>query len=468
MALACGLLAIAGSARAEDEKAKAPAPVDPYARDPKAPVPPPGKARGWEIPPAESHRPEVIWIRRNTARGIQYTMMTAFAPLEGAQWLTRRFQIVKRVEDILYFGSEERSYGFLPFVSFQSGFGGGGGANLFHKDLFGHRERLAAKASVGRGNERLVQLSLDIPSMAGTGLYLEGLARYEQSNLFFYGIGNGSEALPMPGVLSDPRETAIETKFRQKRSLAMVSTGRHFGRQGRRLRLGVSAIYNRRAFQGASAEGDRSIDEVYDTSKLAAFDEGEDILELTAELRLDTRDLGGKTGSGLLLDSFVGGAPSRDGNQFLHYGLETSYFLTLFRQTRVLMLRLMHEGVEPRAGEVPFTELPRLGGVSRLRGYRADRFRDELSTVATLEYRYPIHHLVSGVLFGEAGKVARTYDELVAAGLSDNWKPAAGFGFLVHTLADVKFRLEISYGESLEVFFSTDALAAFRDRRRRL
>ena len=166
-----------------------------------------------------------------------------------------------------------------------------------------------------------------------------------------------------------------------------------------------------------------------------------------------------------MVDAFVGGAPSLDGNLFLHYGVEASYFVTLFRERRVLILRAMLEGVAGDEAAIPFTELPRLGGSSRLRGYRLDRFRDELAALATIEYRYPIHHLASGLFFVDVGKVGRTYDDLASR---DNWQPGFGGGFIVHTLEELKFRLDIAYGEGLEIFFSTDALAAFRSRRREL
>ena len=134
---------------AESAPSNTTAPVDPYARDPKAPIPQPGDARGWDIRPSEGHRPEIRWIKHNTTQGVKYTMMTVVAPLEGALWLTRKLAIVRRVENVLYLGSAERRYGILPTASFQTGFGIGLGATAFHKDMFGNRERLAAKLNYG-------------------------------------------------------------------------------------------------------------------------------------------------------------------------------------------------------------------------------------------------------------------------------------------------------------------------------
>jgi len=437
------------------------------ASDSNAPVPMPENARGWAVRPAKSYRRETQWLKKKSKHGVQYTLQTVFAPFESALWLNRRFAIVRRVEDVLYLGSDERTYGILPSIGFQSGFGAAIGANVFHKSVLGNRERMAAKVSYGGRFDHLLQLSLDAPQIYDGRFYVEGAFRREgKSELSFYGIGNASEPPPEGSEPVDPRLYSVETRYRQERWLGVLAAGAHFGGPGRRLRAGLSLVYNDRAFYGDAPDED--LDEVFDPNLVVGFQGGEDILELTADLIIDTRDFAGATSSGGLVDAFFGGAPSRDGNEFLHYGVEASYFVTVFRRARVIMARVVLEGVEGNEESIPFTELPRLGGVSRLRGYPQDRYRDDLALVGTLEYQYPIHHTLSGMFFVEAGKVAKTYDELVGHGITDYWHPSFGGGVVVHTLTDVSFRLDLSYGGGFEVFFSSDALAAFRDRRREM
>jgi hemolysin activation/secretion protein len=118
--------------------------------------------------------------------------------------------------------------------------------------------------------------------------------------------------------------------------------------------------------------------------------------------------------------------------------------------------------VHSPVGELPFTELPRLGGPFRLRGYRLDTFRDNLAALATIEYRYPIHQNVTGNLFVDVGRVARNYADLISPRM-DPWHVGMGGGFRFSIGDRLVFRVDLSYGDSFVVFFSTDPLQAFTD-----
>jgi outer membrane protein assembly factor BamA len=449
----------------ESETETEPSPVDPYARDPNAPVPRADRARGWAVRPRHGYNEAVAWAKHAGRRGAQFSLEMALAPIEGALRLDERFQLVKRVENLLY--NDERSAGVVPSLSYVSGFGPVFGANAFHKDLFGDGERVALKVSYGGLYNQLYQLTVDLPSLIDGRFYFEGLARYEgKAELYFSGIGDPPSVDPMPGVLLDPRAGSVETRYAQRRGLGVLAAGRNFGWHGAHLRAGASFVYNVREFDALDADDDDlSTPDAYDTAALPAFDDGVDTLEITADATLDTRDAAGATGSGWVVDAFAGGAPSLDGNPYLHYGVEATWYRTLFRSRRVIVLRAMHEGVDGDETQIPFTELPRLGGPARLRGYRLDRFRDELAFVGTVEYRYPIHYYASGAFFFDVGTVAQTYRGLLDG---DGWRPGGGAGIVVHTLHDVALRIDVSYGESFELFVTTDALAAFTGRTREL
>ena len=103
-----------------------------------------------------------------------------------------------------------------------------------------------------------------------------------------------------------------------------------------------------------------------------------------------------------------------------------------------------------------------------MRGYRTDRFRDKLATTATVEYHWPIHELITGELFVETAKVGRTYDALLGAGLSDDWHVGYGGGLIIHTTNRIRLRVDIAYGEALQLYISTDVLDAFRKREREM
>lgn len=62
-------------------------------------------------------------------------------------------------------------------------------------------------------------------------------------------------------------------------------------------------------------------------------------------------------------------------------------------------------------GEVPFRELPRLGGPNIMRGYFMGRFRDRQLWSTQAEYRYNIGRFLLGAAFVSAGGVAPTVSD---------------------------------------------------------
>jgi outer membrane protein assembly factor BamA len=96
-----------------------------------------------------------------------------------------------------------------------------------------------------------------------------------------------------------------------------------------------------------------------------------------------------------------------------------------------------------------------------LRGYPLDRFRDRQTAVATAEYHYPIHQYVAGALFVDAGRAATDFPSLLDF---DVWRVGWGAGVIVRSKRTLLFSLEVAYGESLNVYFTTDPLRAFAGR----
>jgi outer membrane translocation and assembly module TamA len=146
---------------------------------------------------------------------------------------------------------------------------------------------------------------------------------------------------------------------------------------------------------------------------------------------------------------------------FLHHGVEATGYFDLYAGSRVLVLRGVVEGVEGKTENIPFSELPRLGGPSRLRGYPLDRFRDEKAVVGTVEYHYPIHQYVAGALYADVGRVAESYDELFEGG---GWNTGFGAGFIFRSRDNVVFTFDVAYGDGVQFHFTTDPLRAFADR----
>jgi hypothetical protein len=174
---------------------------------------------------------------------------------------------------------------------------------------------------------------------------------------------------------------------------------------------------------GASAPGDLSagsvpIDAVYDPMALVGFG-GVRLLYSELELRFDDRgratDLEPTAlyAVGSLAAVFAGRSHRLGGGpDYWRYGIDLQHFFRLADGPRVLALRLRGEGVSGTLAQVPFTELPQLGGADDLRGYPADRFRDRVLTVGSAEYEWDLSGLLSASVYVDAGRVFGSLDDL--------------------------------------------------------
>jgi outer membrane protein assembly factor BamA len=94
-------------------------------------------------------------------------------------------------------------------------------------------------------------------------------------------------------------------------------------------------------------------------------------------------------------------------SRFWRYGADLRRHIDLYRGDRVVVLGAAFDGVAGDITEVPFVDLPTLGGKHRLRGYAGGRFRDRLAAVTSAEYRYPVSRNALGFLAVDAGRVWR-------------------------------------------------------------
>ncbi len=424
------------------------------------------QARGFSRAAGIETQEVLLVLPRMLASVPRVAMRTAFYPLQLLSSAMDRYAIVEHTEDLLY--NDARTAAIFPYAMYQSVFGYTVGLNAFHDDLFGHQESIKAKARYGGLYFQGYQLSFEADRLGGSRFWLEARARYEKNpRLIFRGIGDEG-VVPENGILARPTDAAASTRYNQERVLALMRLGYTGGQAGRLVKTGLTAIFNHRVF-GPSEHGsdsDVSIETVYDTAQLTGFEPGVDLLELQWNLVLDFRNREARPSSGVYFEAFVGGAPPQGDFQYAHYGLEGTVFIDLFRGSRVLVLRAALEGIYGDDQEIPFSELSRLGGPHRLRGYILERFRDKLSAMATAEYRYPVHEYVAGHLFVDLGRVAKDFDRL----FSDRaWRVGYGGGIIVGTLDSQYLKFDLSYGDDgFQFFVSTDPLAAFTDRSKQL
>jgi outer membrane translocation and assembly module TamA len=218
----------------------------------------------------------------------------------------------------------------------------------------------------------------------------------------------------------------------------------------------------------AGAGGAASIGNQYMVDQVTGFD-GYRSAYGELELRWDTRRTKHESeprsnfSTGGLISVFAGRSHGLDGTvDFYRYGADAQRFLWLAQGPRVLVARVHVEGVTGSLDEVPFHELPRLGGKDLLRGYGADRFRDRLGVVGSLEYRWDLAKVVSAAAFVDAGRVYRSPGDV---GLEDL---RVGYGVSLEAHSDNNYLARVSLSSSIDggVFldFSLDPVVAVAGR----
>jgi hypothetical protein len=413
---------------------------------------------GAPVPGAESGRTdggdaEGDSVLRRGARGVLFVprlaITVALSPIRLGAWAYDRYHLV----DLYYrvFFNDAMTIGLVPTAAFESGFGLSAGARFVDRDVFGAHEHLSVQASTGGRYRQIYGAALRSGDRLGSRLGLELDGEYElRPQDPFYGIGDhDSSAVPAMPVDPQVDPTAVETRYRER--IARVA-GVADVRIVDQLHLRSSSELTDRTF-GPSDHG-RSIERVYDRGMLVGFG-GIRIAYTELELRYDSR--GRKSpyeprpfyAVGSLAAVFGGISHRLDGApDYWRYGIDLQHFLRVAEGPRVVSLRLRGEAVSGSLAEVPFSELPRLGGADDLRGYPTDRFRDRVAAVGSVEYAWDLSEWVSASLFVDAGRVYRTIGDLAGDQAGDRMRVGYGVALQGHT--DRSFGLQGSVSSSID------------------
>lgn len=330
------------------------------------------------------------------------------SPARLSVWAYDRYQL-----DALYyrvFYNDARTIGLIPTVAFDSGFGLSAGAQFVDRDLLGQHELLSIEAASGGRYHGVIKTMLGSGARLGERLAIELDGQYElRPRDPFYGIGNHSDSVS-PGAPVDPAidPTAVETRYRERlaRTAAVIDLRVVDGFHVR----SSSELTDRRFSPSDTAVG-VPIDVVYDPMTLVGYG-GVRYVYSELELRLDTRRNANEYepqplySIGSLAAVFGGRIHRLDGaRDYWRYGADLQHFVRIAEGPRVLALRFHGEAVSGALAEVPFTELPQLGGLDDLRGYPTDRFRDRVAAFGSIDYAWDLSSWLSARAFVDAGRV---------------------------------------------------------------
>jgi outer membrane protein assembly factor BamA len=271
----------------------------------------------------------------------------------------------------------------------------------------------------------------------GTGTLSLGANYTERPDGVFYGLG-------------------ADTRTSDKTFYSFVSRGIAMGLAGNLGGLHRAAVdvgYRDTRFGSSRISSDvPSLDQRYGGSGQPALPAGWGGYDLTwsrATLVIDTRSPSFESpATGLRLGSGAsyGISPRDPGLQLVTWGADAGGFYDLTGAHHVLALLLAAHFTEKVADrEVPFTELPPLGGVESMRGFLAGRLRGSSTLVGTLSYRYPVGNFLDGELFSSVGNAFPGHlDGFAVRRLFLNW----GFGLRTTFTRDASFSLTLAFASN--------------------
>ncbi|MBA2544397.1 MAG: BamA/TamA family outer membrane protein [Deltaproteobacteria bacterium] len=409
-----------------------PAEPTPPAEPQSAPPLSAADVRGSALPGAEHGRLDPIDTGDGMGRKIaaallwipRFPIQLALQPIRGALYLKS-----KRPEVIATGDPEEQAFQYAPIVLAESGLGFAAGLRLRFYGLMGLGERIEARIAAGSSYKPVATLAIEKGKRVAVGI----AGVFEDAEQPFYGYGNGdaTQATPIDPLTSDATSsTQYEVRQIQVGLYSRVRLPQHVVVKG-------STTLARRSFEtDGPRDGELPIEEAFVVDNLTGFNTGTSSLYSELELSWDTRrtahpwDPSGMYGTGGRVAVFGGryeGLRKDDPGMF-RFGLDAERFIPLTIGPRVLSLRAYGEVVTGDRDEVPFANLPRLGGTWVLRGYDVDRFRDRVAAVVQANYRWRAAAWLAMVVFVDAGRV---YESLGKVSLDD---------------------LRLGYGGALEVY----------------
>ncbi|TMQ04272.1 MAG: hypothetical protein E6J90_51805 [Deltaproteobacteria bacterium] len=370
----------------------------------------------------------------------------ALSPARLSAWAYDRYHL----DELYYrvFFNDARTIGVIPSASFTSGFGINAGARFVDRDLFGAREQLSIAAGIGGRYQQVYKVAVQSGDRLGrVAVELDGQYELRPKDPF-YGIGDNDDSA-MPAAPVDPRfdPTAIETRYRERLARAAGIVAVQLVGD---LHLRSASELTDRTFSPSDTRDGTPIDTVYDPAMLVGYG-GVRYVYSELELRFDDRRRATQYeprpfySVGSLAAVFGGRIHRLDGApDYWRYGADLQHFVRIGEGPRVVALRLRGEAVSGTRSEVPFTELPQLGGVDDLRGYPTDRFRDRVLTLGTIEYSWDLSPLLSASAFVDTGRVFGSLDDFGFGHLR------VGYGVALQAHTENSFGFQSSLSSSID------------------
>jgi len=430
------LLTLAASQAAADEPKKQPTPpeevsgIERKAREP-------GEL-GRDIAHA------ALFLPRSLVELILFTTGEVAAVVEDEQFVPRAREL---------FTAREGAIAFFPTFFLETGVTPNVGARVIAN--FGN---VTSSVRGGYGGldtnvaEARVRIGTSTPLPAA--ISLEGL-HDARTGLAFLGVGQRPFEDERNHYLGEKRAGL----FRERRDRILVTFGL---RTGDDTEVFVSTSLLQRRTEDPRGAVDGGIGHVFEGAAVPGAFGNLRISYTEAALRYDSRPARHAMATGQLLEVY--GGLSRQltlgDAAWARSGVRVAGFFPIYRRTNVLSPRIVLDGLTHlEGGPVPFRELV---GQPSFRG--PDNRRDDVSLVASIDYRWQLVRYVAARLFVDAATVGPSVRNLDF----EHPRPAVGFGIDLHGSDAELGRIAFTFSpEAASFSFAFGAPAGFGDRQHR-
>ncbi len=341
---------------------------------------------------APGYRANLVFIRGSADAGTLSADRVTRVMLHG-RTVVQDGRVCTDCED----GFRETSLSFLGYPYWDPLLSVLVGASATDFDLF--RTGIAASADVlfSVRNMWFANVALDLPSPVPRTALRTG-AHFDNQNRLFYGLGNNTG-------LGDTTEYS-NLIFREWAS-------------GRTRILGPWKALSTVVLDQSTLSPYHHGKALPDT---LAGNSGGDEVAVSLALAHDTRDHQTNPWYGHYISVGAQAAPAllSHGHSFQKATFDARGYVSPVHR-HILAGRLL---CQQAFGDVPFHYLPEFGGDTLGRGYLPFRFRDRVSVIGQLEYRFPIWSFISGVAFADLGQ----FQPAIGKFSIDGFHPSVGFG----------------------------------------
>jgi hypothetical protein len=375
-------------------------------------------------------------------------------------WVERNLLAIEKAERPSIF--EWNIWGFYPrFQSIASGSRNAAGVRLWKPDIGGSRWDVHGSAFYSQAHYQFYDFqfgaiphperSFPLRSVKGDDVYELGqVGPTFSKRMILYGSFRYRDYTQEDYFGEGPdTEREDQTTYRLRDTAYDVVVGYHLSS---RLALSLRAGYLDTSLGPGQEESFPTTQERFTEATAPGLVGQPDYTHITSQLFVDFRDQPGNPRKGGMIALQHSRFDDRESEayRFDRWAADLRGFLPLGTPSRVLALRVLAT-IDDKSGEarVPFYMQETLGGSHTLRGFRNFRFRGEKVLLFQAEYRWEAAPAVEFAVFGDAGRVASSGQDLSLEDLETDW----GFGLRFKTFKVLLARLDWAKSNEGSRFF---------------